>query len=174
MQTRSQTKFTGVKVPEVHGINKGLNPHVKPEQHKSVIMPPTQQTQHIDKRLSADIKLPISIPKPRIKQERTGLRRKPRVIASKPMPRQISVPVSTPTLRAVKLLPETVVQSEETSQSQHHVPAPQPIVQPTPTPITQPIGPRIEHRPIPPYPDPFQRPPARPPDVTDSKDARID
>ena len=31
VQTRSQTKSTGVKVPEVHGKDKGLNLHVKPE-----------------------------------------------------------------------------------------------------------------------------------------------
>ena len=31
IQTRSQTKSSGIKVPEIHGINKGLNPHVKPE-----------------------------------------------------------------------------------------------------------------------------------------------
>ena len=31
VQTRSQAKPSGVKVPEVHGIEKGLDPHVKPE-----------------------------------------------------------------------------------------------------------------------------------------------
>ena len=31
VQTRSQAKSTGIKVPEVHGIDKGLIPHVKPE-----------------------------------------------------------------------------------------------------------------------------------------------
>ena len=40
--------------------------------------------------------------------------------------------------------------------------------------ITQPIGPKIECRPIPTYPDPFQRPPPRPPDVTKEKDTRKD
>ena len=29
MQTRSQAKSSGIKVPEIHGTNKGLNPHVK-------------------------------------------------------------------------------------------------------------------------------------------------
>ena len=32
VQTRSQTKSTGVKVPEVHGIDKGLNLHVLPNE----------------------------------------------------------------------------------------------------------------------------------------------
>ena len=31
VQTRSQAKSSGVKLPEVHGIEKGLDPHVKPE-----------------------------------------------------------------------------------------------------------------------------------------------
>ena len=36
-----------------------------------------------------------------------------------------------------------------------------------PTLIVQPIGPKIQHRPSPPYHDPYTRPPPRPPDVTD-------
>ena len=79
VQTRSQTKSSGVKVPEVQGIDKGFSLHVKPEQPKSVIMLPTQQIQSIDNRLPTDIKLPIPIPKPRIGQGRVGLRRKPMV-----------------------------------------------------------------------------------------------
>ena len=35
-----------------------------------------------------------------------------------------------------------------------------------PTCIIQPIGPKIQHRPSPPYHDPYSRPPPRPPDVT--------
>ena len=31
VQTRSQTKSSGIKVPEVHGTDKGLILHVKPE-----------------------------------------------------------------------------------------------------------------------------------------------
>ena len=29
IQTRSQAKSSGIKIPEIHGMNKGLNPHVK-------------------------------------------------------------------------------------------------------------------------------------------------
>ena len=39
VQTRSQAKSNGVKVPEVHGANKGLIPHVKPEHQKPVAIP---------------------------------------------------------------------------------------------------------------------------------------
>ena len=41
-----------------------------------------------------------------------------------------------------------------------------------PTHIVQPIGPKIQHRPSPPYHDPYARPPPRPPDVTDSIDSQ--
>ena len=57
VQTRSQAKSSGVKVPEVHDIEKSLIPHVKTETHKSVVTP------LIDKRLPTDIKMPK--PKPR-------------------------------------------------------------------------------------------------------------
>ena len=38
----------------------------------------------------------------------------------------------------------------------------------------QPIGPKIRHRPSPPYHDPYARPPPRPPDVTNSVDSQKD
>ena len=37
-----------------------------------------------------------------------------------------------------------------------------------------PIGPKIQHRPSPPYHDPYARPPPRPPDVTNSIDSQKD
>ena len=91
------------------------------------------------------------------------------------MPIQTSAPpIPTPAPRTVQSLPEPVVQSQERTQPQHHLPAPQTIVQPTPTYITQTVGPRNEHRPIPTYPDPFQRPPPRASDVTKVKGTRKD
>ena len=65
VQTRSQAKSSGVKLPEVHGIEKGLVLHVKPERQKP-INPPT------DKRLP--------IPKPRHGKGKAGIRRKARVV----------------------------------------------------------------------------------------------
>ena len=65
VQTRSQAKSSEVEVPEVHGIEKSLVPHVKPERKKS-IKPPT------DKR--------HPVPKPRIGQGRVGIRRKVRIV----------------------------------------------------------------------------------------------
>ena len=37
--------------------------------------------------------------------------------------------------------------------------------------ITQPICPKIQHRPSPPYHNPYARPPSRPPDATNSIDS---
>ena len=77
IQTRSQAKSSGIKVPEIHGINKALNPHVKPERQRllpslpTCSTPPTNLTQPVDKGL-----LTNPIPKPRIGQGRAGLRRK--------------------------------------------------------------------------------------------------
>ena len=31
IQTHSQAKASGVKLPEVHGVDKGINPYIKPE-----------------------------------------------------------------------------------------------------------------------------------------------
>ena len=164
VQTRSQTKSSRVIVPEVHGVDKGLNPHIKPERQKSVATP------SIDKRLPTVIKPPIL--KSRIRQGGARIRRKVRTILPTPTPIQMPTPIPTPTPRAGKSLPEPVAQSQEAAQPQHHLPAPLSINQPTPICIIQPVGPKIEHRPIPPYPYPFLIPPPRPPDEKDVKDTR--
>ena len=93
VQTRSQAKFSGVKEPEVHGIEKSLVLHVKPERYKSV-KPPT------DKR--------PPIPKPRIGQSRVGIRRKVRVV----LPTQMLI--QTPAPNVATSLPEPLIQSQET------------------------------------------------------------
>ena len=67
IQTRSQAKSSGIKVPEIHGVNKGINPHVKPERQRPLpilpthSIPPTNPTQPVDKGPPTH-----SIPKPRI------------------------------------------------------------------------------------------------------------
>ena len=90
------------------------------------------------------------IMKPRIRQGRAGIRRKPRVAPPIPKPIQTLAPQITtpapqippPAPRAVQPLPEPVAQSQERRISQHHVPTePLPLVHPTPASITQPIEP---------------------------------
>ena len=58
VQTISQAKSNRVKIPEVHGIEKSLDPHVKPERQKSIKMP---------------MEKTLPIPKPRIGQGRAGI-----------------------------------------------------------------------------------------------------
>ena len=56
VQTWSQTRFSGIKLPEVHGVRKNLDPNIKPEKgHANPIKG--------------------SVEKPHIGQGRTGLRR---------------------------------------------------------------------------------------------------
>ena len=58
IQTRSQTKASGVQLPELHGSKKGLDPHKIPEKQPQPIVRPS-----IEK-------------KPRLGQGRAGMRRK--------------------------------------------------------------------------------------------------
>ena len=74
-QTRSQAKSSGIKLPEIHGVNKGLNPHVKLGRQRPLStlpmhsIPPTSLVQPVDKGQPTH-----PIPKPRIGQGRAGLR----------------------------------------------------------------------------------------------------
>ena len=64
-------------------------------------------------------------------------------------------------------MPESIVQLQENVQPQYHIPIPLSQHQLLdPTHIIQPIGPKIQHRPSPPYYNLYVRPPSRPPDVT--------
>ena len=104
------------------------------------------------------------LPKPRVGQGRAGIRRKPKITPPIPKPIQTPAPPTpTPVPRAVQPLSGPVVQLQERTLPQHHVPAASPpLIHPTPASTTQPVKPRVEHRPIPPYHEPFLRPPPRP------------
>ena len=88
IQTRSQAKSSGIKVLEIHGVNKGLNPHIKPGRQRPLptlpmhSIPPTSLTQPVDKGLPTH-----PIPKPRIGQGRAGLKRKIRTNQPIPLPK---------------------------------------------------------------------------------------
>ena len=94
VQTRSQTKSSGVKLSEVYGIEKDLDPHVKPGR------------QRLESPVT-DIRLPIS--KPRIGQGRAGTRRKAKIV----------LPLQTSTPEATKSLPVTMTQSQEMVPTEH-------------------------------------------------------
>ena len=84
-------------------------------------------------------------------------------------------PIITHVLKAAPSLLEPVAQSQKSVQPQCHVPILLPQHQLVdPTCIIQPIGPKIQHRPSPPYHDLYSRPPPRPPDVTNLIDSQKD
>ena len=61
VQTESQTKSSGVKLSEVHGLSKNLDPNIQPEKH---VIKPLKGNE-------------ISQGKPRIGQREAGMMRKP-------------------------------------------------------------------------------------------------
>ena len=76
IQTRSQAKSSGIKVPEIHGANKVINPHIKLGRQRPLptlpmhSIPPTNLAQPVGKGLCTH-----PIPKPRIGQGRAALKR---------------------------------------------------------------------------------------------------
>ena len=89
-----------------------------------------------------------------------------------PLPQQTPAqPVTTHVPKTALLLPESITQSQVDAQPQH-MPIPLPQHQLVdPTCIIQQIGPKIQHRPSPPYHDHYARPPPKPPDITDPLDS---
>ena len=81
VQTQSQTKSSGIKVPEIHGIGKGLDPNIQPEKQIVKPMPVTKVKE-------------ISQIKPRIGQGRVGLRHKIKTQTSQPIAQTIEKPPS--------------------------------------------------------------------------------
>ena len=68
VQTRSQAKSSGIKMPEIHGTNRGLDPHVQPGTQRPL---PSISIHSIDKGPPTH-----PIPKPRIGQGRARLIKK--------------------------------------------------------------------------------------------------
>ena len=164
VQTRSQVRSSGIRLPEIHGAHKGLDPHVQPGKQK--LFP----IQTVNNGTPTH-----PIPKPRIGQDRAGLRRKVKAPPPIASPHPLAVqPITEQDSRTALPLPEPTNQSQSHVQSQlwprqtsqHH-----PI---DPTQIPQQIGPKIQYRPTPSYQDPFSRPPPKPPDISDPLDSRKD
>ena len=159
VQTRSQVRSSGIRLPEIHGANKGLDPHVQPGKQKSFPI------QTINKGMPTH-----PIPKPRIGQGRAGLRRKVNTLQPMPLPCQLPTHVQ----KAVMPLPEPTNQLQSQVQSQI---LPRPLSQHhliDPTHILQQIGPKIQQWPSPSHHHPYARPPPKPPDISDPLDSRKD
>ena len=132
VQTRSQVRSSGIRLPEIYGANKGLDPHVQPGKQKSFPI------QTINKGTPTQ-----PIPKARIGQGRARLRRKvkaPQPITSPhPLPSQ---PIIEHDSRTVMPLPEPTNQLQSHVQSQI---LPRPLSQHhliDPTYIPQQMGPK--------------------------------
>ena len=161
VQTRSQVRSSGIRLPEIHDANKGLDPHVQPGKQKSFPI------QTINKGMPTH-----PIPKPRIGQGRAGLRRKVNTLQPVPLPHQLPTqPITKHVQKVVVPLPEPTNQLQSHVQSQilpRSLSQQHPI---DPTHIPQQIGPKIQHRPTPSYHDPYARPPPKPPDTSDPLDS---
>ena len=159
VQTRSQAKSSGIKIPEIYGANKGLDPHVKPGKQRPL---PSIPIHNVDKGPPTH-----PIPKPRIGHGRARLRRKFKTNQPIPLPQQTPAqPITTHVPKVALPLPEPNTQLQVDVLPQHVsilLPQHQLI---DPTCIVQQIGPKIQHRSAPPYHDPYTRPPPRPPDAT--------
>ena len=164
VQTRSQVRSSGIRLPEIHGAHKGLDPHAQPGKQKSFPI------QTINKGTPTH-----PIPKPRIGQGRARPRRKVNAHQPVPLPQQLPTqPIMKHIQKAAMPLPEPINQSQSHVQSQI---LPRPLSQHQlidPTLVPQQIGPKIQHRPTLSYHDPYTRPPPRPPDTLDSLDSQKD
>ena len=104
VQTRSQAKSSSIKILEIHGANKGLDPHVKPGKQRLL---PSLPIHSVDKGLPTH-----PTPKPRIGQGRARLRRKVKTNQPIPLPQQTSAqPVTTHVSKTALPLPERITQS---------------------------------------------------------------
>ena len=141
-------------MPEIHGANKGLDPHVWPGKQRPF---PSLPIQTIDKGLPTH-----PVPRPRIGQGRATLRRKVKAL------QPISLPHQLPAQQITEHVLKTAMPLlEPTDQSQSHV---KPQIMPRPLSQHQLVhptckGPKIQHRPSLPYYDPYTRPPPKPPDT---------
>ena len=108
VQTRSQVRSSGIRLPEIYGANKGLDPHVQPGKQKSFPI------QTVNKGMCTH-----PIPKPRIGQGRARLRRKVKAPQSIVSPHPLAVqPIAGQDLRTVLPLPEPSNHLQSHVQSQ--------------------------------------------------------
>ena len=108
------------------------------------------------------------IPRPRIGQGRARQRRKVKALQPMSSPHQLPIqPITEHVSKAVMPLPEPTDQSQSCIKPQI---MPRPLSQHQQVDPTC-IGPKIQHRPSPPYYDPYARPPLKPPDTIDPLDS---
>ena len=105
VQTRSQAKSSSIKLLEILGTNKGLDPHIQPGKQRPL---PSLPIQGIDKGPPTH-----PIPKPRIGQGRAGQRRKVKTHPPISLPQQSPAqPMAKHVQKTVMPLPESTAQSQ--------------------------------------------------------------
>ena len=133
VQTRLQYKSSGITLPAVHGVDKGINQSVKPE--KQAIRPMI---------VALDVKVPTQI-KPRIGKGRAGIKRKVKISS----PPQLNKPAQV-TKRPILQKCESTSQPQtslELGPQTKYIPVPQ-------TRSGQQPKPRLICKELLPYPDP--------------------
>ena len=112
VHTRSQTKSSSIKILEIHGANKGLDPYVQPGKQCPL---PSLPIHSIDKGPPTH-----PIPKPRIGQGRTRLKRKARTNQPMPLPQKtLGQPVITQVPKTALPLTESITQSQVNTLPEH-------------------------------------------------------
>ena len=123
VQIQLQVRSSGIRLLEIHGAKKELDPHVQPGKQKTFPM------QTINKGVPTH-----PSPKPRIGQGRAELRRKVNTLQPIPLPQQPPTqPMMKHIQKAVMPLPEPINQLQSHVQSQN-LPRPlsqHPMVDPT-------------------------------------------
>ena len=153
VETRSQYKSSSINLPEVHGVDKAINPHVRPE--KQTLKPIT---------VTPETKNP-TWKKPKLRQGRAGLRRKVKVVTP---PQSIKPVPVMPKLEKQKT--ETTTQPQVTVGSKpqvDHIP----VIQTT---SKQLLKPKMLTKEVPPYPDPRKRSSPRLPDLQEDQRTLMD
>ena len=104
VQTRSQSKSSGITLPAVHGAEKGINPSIQLEK---------QVTKFI---VVATVVKTSTQTKPRIRQGRAGLRRKVK-ISTHPQPNKPVQMISKPNLHKSEGATQTQITLESVPQT---------------------------------------------------------
>ena len=67
VQTHSQAKYSGIKLPEVHSVNKGVNPDIKPEiqvlksQNMANMSKPGQEKEDLRREMRAPAQVQVQV-----------------------------------------------------------------------------------------------------------------
>ena len=105
VQARSQAKASRVNLPEVHGVDKGLHPQIRPE--RQTVKPTITQI---------EVRTPTY--RSRIGQGRAGMKRKVKTITPL-QPKQVILPISEKQGPEIMTQPQVIPQTEHVPSAQN-------------------------------------------------------